>query len=144
LSAGRPRTRLDSVAAEIVSAHLDPSVRRHADREVLEALRDKHGADIPLDEIARASDRKQRWKEVKASWQNAASFMASAISRLVLGRVAEERQRARLEACRRCPAKRESNGREFCGVCGCGDTALAALDDKLKNPRLRCPLGRFT
>jgi hypothetical protein len=29
-------------------------------------------------------------------------------------------------------------------VCGCGDTALAALDDKLKNPMLRCPLGRFT
>lgn len=144
LSAGRPTSGLDTLAKAVVTAHLDPKARRLADREVLESLRDKHGVKVELDEIARASDRKQRWKNVKASWQTAASFMASAVSRLVFGRVAEQRMQARMDACARCPAMRESGGRKFCGVCGCGDTTLAALDEKLKNPMLRCPMGRFT
>jgi hypothetical protein len=144
MASGRQPGNLDAITKEIVAAHIDPAVRKHADREVLEALRDRHGVTVGLEEIASASDRKQRWKIVKPSWQNAASFALSMTSRLVFGAVGERRMEARLAACERCPARRQSKGRSFCGVCGCGDTALAALDDKLKNPMLRCPLGRFT
>jgi len=143
LASGRPDGRLEEVARRIVASHAKPELRRHLDREVLEVLRDRHGIPIKLDEIARASDRKQRWKQVRVTWENAKSLALSATSRLVFGRIAEERMAARLDQCRRCPARRTSGNGEFCGVCGCGDTNLARLDNKLQHPLLKCPLGRF-
>lgn len=142
-ASGRPDGRLEEVARRIVERHARPEMRRHLDREVLEVLRDRHGVPVSLGEVAMASDRKQRWKNVRLTWENAKSLALSATSRLVFGRIAEERMQARLGQCRRCPARRESGGGEFCGVCGCGDTQLARLDSKLKYPSLKCPLGRF-
>lgn len=140
----RPTGTLESLARSIVTSHAEPEIRKNLDRDVLETLRDKHGYDIPLDEIARANDRKQRWRKVRPTWETARSFVGTMLSSVVLGKVSQDRFTARLEACRRCPARRESAGKEYCGVCGCGDTSLAALDDKLKHPLLRCPLGRFS
>lgn len=141
---GRDNGKLESLARIIVESHGHPDIRQKLDRDILETLRDKHGYNIPLEEIARAIDKKQRWRRVRPSWEAAKAFAGSMLSRAVFGKVGEDRYKARIEQCRKCPARRESGGKEFCGVCGCGDTSLAALDEKLKNPLLRCPLGRFS
>lgn len=141
---GRPEGDIEALASRIVSSHSNPAIRDRLDREVLEVLRDKHGVRVSMDDVAKASDRKQRWKNVRMSWENAKAFATAMASSLVLGRIADDRMQARLEQCRRCPAKREAGGGEFCGVCGCGDTSLARLDNKLRHPLLKCPLGRFT
>lgn len=143
LAIGRPAGRLEEVARRIVDSHAKPEIRHNLDREVLEVLRDKHGVKITTTEIATALDRKERWRRVRLTWANAKSFALSVASTIVLGKIAEQRMESRLAQCRRCPARRQSGGGEFCGVCGCGDTNLARLDHKLKHPLLKCPLGRF-
>jgi hypothetical protein len=79
---------------------------------------------------------------------NAASWAAAETSLAVQGPVSPEVADARAAACRQCERllqqtePKDSIG--WCGACGCGTGARAALSVKVTMPAAKCPLGRWS
>jgi hypothetical protein len=74
----------------------------------------------------------------------AIQYAKAEVSRVVLGPVAPERVKARLEACRGCEHRQVVEGKgEFCGRCGCGQRSRAELTIKSRMPAATCPIGRW-
>ena len=100
-----------------------------------------HGKQIdePTPEMVEASPR-LRWFNVRETWRKAQSLAKSVASGKCEPHIYAERQ----ASCEGCEYREESKkaGEYFCGVCGCGDTALARLDHKLWYKYLECPMRR--
>lgn len=91
--------------------------------------------------------RRERWQDVKLTWENAKSFTMSLFS-AAGGTVDEEVLQKRRKSCfgdegtPPCSELRRTSKGAFCGSCGCGENGLAELDDKLKYPYLKCPMKK--
>lgn len=91
----------------------------------------------------------ERWSEVRPFWERAASLIAAIGGGRLNGNDPDDDRRYVLRqfSCNGgggnepCPARRKSKveGEYYCGECGCGDTALARLDNKLTYRNLPCP-----
>lgn len=95
---------------------------------------------------------RNEWAKVKPTWQKALSFVRAITSKVTSSLSAEDYEK-RLISCHGikadgtvvgapCRMRRSRNDQHWCGACGCGETALAELDHKLKYPFLECPLGK--
>lgn len=138
------------VANVVGAVRQNPSIIPQAARPMFEEL---HGPLPPA-----GPSPKDQWEKVRSTWEMAESFVRSMASRGPGALVGEGRRVAlpikarRFQSCSTCPHFTLSkNGRShFCNTCGCGDTALAQLDNpdnpnaytKLDYPFLECPLGR--
>jgi len=71
--------------------------------------------------------------------------MAAQFLTAVIGpRVDDATFQHRLAICRTCPHRREDDGHEYCGACGCPHWKRARLDVKLRFAELACPKGNWT
>jgi hypothetical protein len=50
----------------------------------------------------------------------------------------------RMRICSQCPHLRQSDGKLYCGACGCGQWRLAELSKKLRFANLECPKGKWS
>ena len=86
---------------------------------------------------------RQHYSEVSVSItpRKIIKYLSAEASLIVQGPLGAEAVEARLAACAGCEARKLVDGEAYCGACGCGTRARAALSIKATMPAATCPRG---